>query len=84
MQQIEAKKKVFTAGQLADVYFTKNILGHWKHPNIVRSSIERDIKPNIGKIPVNEVKPLHISKMLESIVDRGAPTVAIDVLHWTK
>ena len=69
---------------MADEYFTKNILGRWKHPNIVRSRIERDIKPNIGKISVDEVKPLHISKMLESIVDRNAPTVANDVLRWTK
>lgn len=82
--KIEAKKNAYTAGQLADEYFTKNILGRWKHPNIVRSRIERDIKPNIGKIPVDEVKPLHISKMLESIVDRGAPTVANDVLRWTR
>ena len=82
--KIEAKKNAFTAGQLADEYFTKNILGRWKHPNIVRSRIERDIKPNIGKIPVGEVKPMHISKMLESINERGAPTVANDVLRWTK
>lgn len=82
--KIEAKKNAFTTGQLADEYFTKNILGRWKHPNIVRSRIERDIKPNIGKIPVDEVKPMHISKMLESINERGAPTVANDVLRWTK
>ena len=82
--KIETKKNAFTAGQLADEYFNKNILGRWKHPNIVRSRIERDIKPNIGNIPVDEVKPLHISKMLESIVDRNAPTVANDVLRWTK
>lgn len=80
----ETGKNVFTAGQLADEYFTKNILGRWKHPNVVRSRIERDIKPNIGKFPVDEVKPLHIAKMLESIVDRGAPTTANDVLRWTK
>jgi integrase len=82
--KLEAKKNTLTVGKLADEYFTKNILGRWKHPNIVRSRIERDIKPNIGKIPVDEVKPLHISKMLESIVDRNAPTVANDVLRWTK
>lgn len=38
--KIETKKNVFTAGQLADEYFSKNILGRWKHPNIVRSRIE--------------------------------------------
>ena len=80
----EQKKNAFTAGQLADEYCTKNILGRWKHPNIVRSRIERDIKPNIGNIPADEVKPMHISKMLESVTDRGAPTVANDVLRWTK
>jgi len=82
--KIEARKNAYTVGQLADEYFNKNILGRWKHPNIVRSRIEKDIKPNIGKIPVEDVKPLHISKMLESVVDRGAPTVANDVLRWTK
>jgi integrase len=84
LEKIEAKKNAYTAGQLADEYFAKNILGRWKHPNIVRSRIEKDIKPNIGKIPVEDVKPLHISKMLESVVERGAPTVANDVLRWTK
>jgi len=82
--KMEAKKNAFTAGQLADEYFLKNILGRWKHPNIVRSRIEKDIKPNIGKIPVDEVKPMHISKMLDNINQRGAPTVANDVLRWTK
>lgn len=85
VNKLEAKKAAaYTAGQLADDYFTKNILGRWKHPNIVRSRIEKDIKPNIGKIPVDEVKPMHISKMLDSINERGAPTVANDVLRWTR
>jgi integrase len=82
--KIEAKKNALTAGQIADEYFAKNILGRWKHPNIVRSRIEKDIKPAIGKIPIGEVRPMHISKMLEIIVERGAPTTANDVLRWTK
>lgn len=76
---MEAKKNAYTMGQLAGEYFAKNILGRWKHPNIVRSRIEKDIKPNIGKIPVEEVKPMDISNMLETIVERGAPTIANDV-----
>lgn len=84
LEKIEAKKNAYTVGQLADEYFTKTILGRWKHPNIVRSRIEKDIKPNIGKIPVEAVKPRDISKMLETIVERGAPTIANDVLRWTK
>lgn len=82
--KIEAEKNAYTVAELADEYFTKTILGRWKHPNIVRARIEKDIKPSIGKIPVEKVKPMDISDMLEKIVDRGAPTIANDVLRWTK
>ncbi len=84
LAKIEAEKNAYTVGQLADEYFTKTILGRWKHPNIVRARIEKDIKPNIGKIPVEAIKPMDISNMLETIVERGAPTIANDVLRWTK
>ena len=33
---------------------------------------------------IEDVKPRHIDAMLQSVVDRGAPTVANDVLRWTK
>lgn len=82
--KIEAKKNALTVGQLADEYFAKNILGRWKHPNIVRARIENDIKPHIGKMAAEDVKPGHIDTMLQAIVKRGAPTMANDVLRWTK
>ena len=82
--KIEAKKHALTVGQLADEYFERMILGRWKHPNIVRSRIERDIKPNIGKLAVEDVKPSHIDAMLQTIVKRGAPTIANDVLRWVR
>lgn len=82
--KIEHEKNAITVGQLADEYFERMILGHWKHPNIVRSRIERDIKPNIGKLAVEDVKPKHIDDMLQAIVKRGAPTMANDVLRWVR
>lgn len=81
---IEAKKNAFTMGQLADEYFQTRILGSWKHPNIVRARIENDIKPHIGKLAAEDVKPSHIDTMLKAIIKRGAPTMANDVLRWTK
>lgn len=84
LTRIEAKKHAATVGQLADEYFERMILGRWKHPNIVRGRIEKDIKPNIGKLALEDVKPLHIDAMLQSIVKRGAPTVANDVLRWVR
>lgn len=82
--KIEAEKLTYTVSQLADEYFTRNIMGRWKHPNIVRSRIERDIKPSIGKLAVEDVKPTHIDAMVQMVVKRGAPTVANDVLRWTR
>ena len=82
--KIEADRLMVTMGQLADDYFAAQIVGRWKHPNIVRARIENDIKPNIGKLPVADVKPQHIDAMLQTIVKRGAPTMANDVLRWVK
>lgn len=82
--KIEAQKNAVTVAQLADEYFERMTLGRWKHPNIVRSRIERDIKPNIGKLRVEDVKPVHIDAMLKTIVKRGAPTIANDVLRWVR
>jgi len=82
--KIEEEKNALTVGQLADDYFQRTIIGHWKHPNIVRSRIENHIKPNIGTLAVKDVKPKHIDAMLQAIVKRGAPTMANDVLRWVR
>ncbi len=82
--KIEAKKNAMTVATLADEYFERLILGRWKHPNIVRSRIERDIKPSIGNLLVEEVKPQHIDALLQGIIKRGAPTMANDVLRWVR
>ena len=82
--KLEAVRCAITVAQVADDYFERMILGRWKHPNIVRSRIERDIKPHIGELAVDAVKPLHVDAMLQAIVRRGAPTIANDVLRWTR
>lgn len=81
---IKIEMERYTVATLADEYFEKTILGRWKHPNIVRSRIERDIKPAIGHLAVEDVRPRHIDVLLKTIVKRGAPSVANDVLRWTK
>lgn len=84
VRKIEAEKLQVTMGQLADDYFAAQILGRWKHPNIVRARIDNDIKPNIGHLAIGDVKPMHIDAMLQAIIKRGAPTMANDVLRWVK
>jgi hypothetical protein len=53
-------------------------------PDILRRRIDKDINPCIGSMKVEDVKPRHIDDMLKGIVDRGAPTIATDVLRWTR
>ncbi|WP_221065778.1 phage integrase central domain-containing protein [Methylomagnum ishizawai] len=65
--------------KLADECFERMILGRWKYPSIVRSRIDKDIKPSIGRLRVEDVKPLHIDAMLQKIVKRGAPTIVDSV-----
>lgn len=82
--RIEHDARAMTVAQLADEYFERMILGRWKHPNIVRSRIEKDIKPAIGRMKVEDVRPLDIDAILQNVVRRGAPTVANDVLRWLR
>jgi integrase len=81
---IKAARSVNTVGQLADEYFERMINGRWKHPNIVRSRIEKDIEPHLGKLALEAVEPRHIEVMLRAEVKRGAPTIANDVLRWVR
>ena len=66
---------------LAKIWFERHIEGKYKHPEVVERVIRRHIKPAIGKLPVEEVRPVHIDGVLTKIVAGGAPTVANDALR---
>ncbi|HER1265287.1 TPA: tyrosine-type recombinase/integrase [Salmonella enterica subsp. enterica serovar 28:e,h:z6] len=84
LSKIEEEKNALRVSKLAAEYFERQILNRWKHPDILRRRIDKDINPSIGKMKVEDVKPRHIDDMLQKIVARGAPTVANDVLRWTR
>ncbi|EDW1241170.1 tyrosine-type recombinase/integrase [Salmonella enterica subsp. enterica] len=84
LARMEDEKSALRVSELAAEYFQRQILPRWKHPDILRRRIDKDINPHIGGLKVEDVKPRHIDAMLQSIVARGAPTVANDVLRWTK
>lgn len=84
LAKIEAEKNALLVSELAAEYFERQILPRWKHPDILRRRIDKDINPSIGHLKVEDVKPRHIDEMLKRIVDRGAPTIATDVLRWAR
>ncbi len=84
LKKMEEEKHALRVSELAAEYFERQILNRWKHPDILRRRIDKDINPNIGHYRIEEVKAWHIDDMLQKIVQRGAPTVANDVLRWTR
>ncbi|HHH0823628.1 TPA: tyrosine-type recombinase/integrase [Yersinia enterocolitica] len=84
LKKMEDEKHALRVSELAAEYFERQILNRWKHPDILRRRIDKDINPTIGHLRIEDVRPRHIDDMLQKIVLRGAPTVANDVLRWTR
>jgi integrase len=84
LRKMEEEKHALRVSELAAEYFERQILNRWKHPDILRRRIDKDINPAIGRLRIEEVKARDIDDMLQKIVQRGAPTVANDVLRWTR
>lgn len=84
LAKIEDAKNNITVSQLAQEYYERVVVERWKHHDIFRRRIEKDINPNIGKMNIKDVLPRHIDDILMKIKSRNAPTVANDVLRWVR
>jgi len=73
---------VLTVASLSEVWYERKILGSYKPPEGVERVVRRHIRPVVGKLPVQEVRPNHIDRVLTKIVDAGAPTVANNALRY--
>jgi len=67
---------------LATTWYGRDIVPKYKYPLVVERVIRRHIKPVIGRLPVEEVRPVHIDGVITRIVNAGAPTVANDALRY--
>lgn len=67
---------------LASAWYERDIAPKYKRPEAVERAIRRHIRPVIGKLPVEVVRPVHIDEVLTRIVAAGAPTVANDVRRY--
>ncbi len=80
-KKLEAVDRHNVAG-LGKLWMERHITPHYAHPEVVERVIRRHINPVIGKLPVEEVRPVHIDDVLTRIVMAGAPTVANDALRY--
>lgn len=84
LAKIEEEKNAVTMRALANEYYERMIIGRWKHPEAMRRRIDKDICPSLGHMKVEDIKPRHIDDMLQTIVRRGAPSIANDTLRWVR
>lgn len=84
LAKIEAEKNAINVSELAAEYYTRQIETTYKHPELFRSSLQKNIVALIGKLKVEDVRPRHVDAVLQDVLERGSPTVANDVLRMLK
>ncbi len=68
---------------LFEDWFTNDIAKRLKYPNIPKRVYTKDIKPQIGDIPIEQVKALKIREIIQGI-SNTRPTIANDALMYLK
>ncbi|MBT1772480.1 tyrosine-type recombinase/integrase [Enterobacter hormaechei subsp. xiangfangensis] len=84
LAKIEAEKNALNVAELAAEYYARQIENTYKHPELFRSSLQKNIVALIGKMKVEDVRPRHVDVVLQDVIKRGSPTVANDVLRMLK
>ena len=58
---------------------------HWSdyYAGQVKAYLEKDVFPKLGKLPIGAIKASHLRPIIQGVVDRGAPTVAILIRQWS-
>lgn len=55
-----------------------------KHPNIPRRVYEKDLRPTIGALAIDQVTPMDIRTIFTKIANSGRPSVSNDSLMYLK
>ncbi|SCC60371.1 hypothetical protein GA0061070_10456 [Kosakonia oryziphila] len=64
---MEAERNAISVSQLAAEYYTRQIETTYKHPELFRSSLQKNIVALIGKMNVEDVRPRHVDSVLQDV-----------------
>lgn len=78
--QVEQNDHVFET--VARAWMKSNVQWSEGYANQVAKYFEKDVFPNVGKLPFAAVKASHLRPIIQAVVERGAPTVAILIRQW--
>lgn len=73
-----------TVSELTDEFIARQVTGRLKHASVIQQRVDRNLKAILGHMPVTDVRPLDVDRMLLAIQARGASTMAHDALRWSK
>lgn len=48
----------------------------------IRAGLDKDLLPRLGERPIAEITPMEVMELLDDVVARGAPAVAINLRQW--
>jgi len=82
-ESLKAERRC-TVTALASDWYTRTIVPKWKHHAKVKQVLDSHVLPIIGRLPAEDVKPSDIDRVLDSILRKGARTVANDALAHMK
>ncbi|WP_193073118.1 tyrosine-type recombinase/integrase [Pseudomonas sp. FME51] len=78
--QVEQNDHIFET--VARAWMKSNTQWSEGYANQVAKYFDKDIFPKLGKLPFAAVKASHLRPIVQAVVDRGAPTVAILIRQW--
>lgn len=78
--QVERNEHTFEA--VARAWMASNLQWSDYYAHQVKSFLEKDVFPKIGKLPIGAIKASHLRPIIQGVVERGAPTVAILIRQW--
>lgn len=67
---------------VARQWMASNVQWSESYANQVLRTMERDVFPKIGKLPISSIRTAHLRPLIQGVAQRGAATVAILVRQW--
>lgn len=78
--QVEQNDHIFET--VAHAWMKSNVQWSEGYADQVAKYFEKDVFPKLGKLPFAAIRASHLRPLIQTVVDRGAPTVAILIRQW--
>src|SRR5690625_181848 len=78
----QVEQNEYTFEEVARRWMASNVQWGEGYADQVKTVLEKDVFPEIGKLPFGAIRASHLRPIIQRVVERGAPTVAILIRQW--